>query len=279
MDLRTWAAAAACLTFLAGTAPASADLVPSGAKRAQNSVLVEGDAAPDWVLILANTFYGARRLTPGTPSPVTWHPLHGDMRLVMVPAAIGAKIPDVEPQPDERKHAVPREELLKLADKHGIPCGEAFSGTRILPAREPAYEVRLVLRVEATATTCTATPIRTEYYAKDGRPVGGPGEPQPGATSSAPSASASASATPTPPSASASASAAEAPPLSPGAAPPAGCGACAAAREDATWAGPLAVWLLVAARAARRRRTRPRRSRTCPTPTPGRVPRGTATAA
>lgn len=229
---------------LASTA-GRADVLPPGAKGVKNSVAIEGKLPPGKALLVANTFYGATRTLPGGSVEVAWHPLSGPMRLFLVDAAVAAKVPAVG-NVDHAKE-------LKEAAETGVACSDEFSGTRTIPETEPADEIRLVFQVEATATACKAKVIRTEYYAKDGKPVAGlDGGPAPKSSSAGnPPASASPSAAPE--------AASSASPSTPNTTPRAGCASCSVASVPSSSQGPL-LGLALAAALAVRKKTRARRS-------------------
>ncbi len=224
------------------SAPARADVLPPGAKGVKNSVAIEGKLPPGKALLVANTFYGATLAKPGASVDVAWHPLSGPMRLFMVDAAVAAKVPAVGKVDDAKE--------LKEAAEKGVACSDEFSGTRTIPETEPADEIRLVFQVEATATACKAKLVRTEYYAKDGKPVAGiDGGPAPKPSASADPASPSAS-----PQAAPSAA-----PSAPNATPRAGCASCAVGSAPSSPQAPL-LGLALAAKLALRKNARARRS-------------------
>lgn len=203
------------VSLLAG--PAAADIIGPGYKSARSSIQVSGEVPEDSVLILANTFEGATPLEPGKASEVSWHPLHGDMELVLAKRDALPKLKDLPRSKDER---------WATLRKYTVSCSEPFTGVRTIKISEPYDEVRWYYEATASGEKCSSRRTRTAFLA-EGKELSS--EP------ATPSASSATSATPSalPPG-----TASSSPPNRP--AGSGGCDGCATSRS-----APASAWLLL----------------------------------
>jgi hypothetical protein len=225
--------AARLLLLAAATLPLSAvqaraDLMPTGYTSAKLSIRVDGQLPAGKALVLSKTFQGADVLAMAEVQRFEWHPLLGDLRLVLIDAS---DVPKIEPARKVRAR-----DAIERITARGVPCSETFEGVRILPRAEPAREVRWIWTVEIAGGSCTGVLVRTEHLDEDGAVV----DPKPAA--SAPS--------PAPPEASAATRPAETRPAAPAARK--GCGACDVGFPDGGM-GPALLVLTALAAAARAR--------------------------
>ncbi|MEZ4371306.1 MAG: hypothetical protein R3B07_10795 [Polyangiaceae bacterium] len=146
---------------------ASADILPPGYKGAKASIQVSAELPKDHVLVLANTFNGATPLEPGKPSDVSWHPLAGELELVLVKRA---DLKQLENLPREQE---PRWKTIR---QYSTSCSKAFRGVRSIKASEPYDEVRWYYEAEVNGDKCTSKLVRTAHLAK-GEEVPAPAVP------------------------------------------------------------------------------------------------------
>lgn len=153
------------LSTLATTA--RADMIDEGYKSVRNSIQVNITVPAGKTLVLANTSDGAKILEPDTVNQVSWHPLGGDLQIKLVASDKAEKLPALVEKHDY-------DAIKKIVD-HGIACGAAFPGERVIKDSSPAEEVRWTYRaILNNRDTCIAELLRTEYLDESGKVVTAP---------------------------------------------------------------------------------------------------------
>lgn len=226
---RLFAAIAAATLLTASSA--HADLLAPGHKSVASSIRVSAEPPADRVLILANTFEGLTVLEPDQVTKVSWHPLSGNMQLVLAKRSDLKTLQEIKPGPERL------EKIRQLT----VDCSKPFKGVRTIREQEPYDEVRwhYQVSIESDGKACTAKLTRTVQL-KDGQAL-------------APAASATASASATPVATSATATS-----RAPNAKAPAtqqasgGCGGCSLERSSSPQ-GPVTTLVLLGLLVRRRR--------------------------
>ena len=181
-------ASIALFASLSASRTASADMLAEGEKGVKQSILVQGDLPAGKALILAHTFNGLDVVKLGEVLPVSWHPLSGNMALVVID---DSDLPRIEAMKKGGSES-DRQGLEKIAAS-GLPCPGVIDGFRTTSDKEPWDEIRRTYKIGVDAGQCAVKLARAEYFDKAGnavKPLVDPLAPQ-----GAPSASATATGT------------------------------------------------------------------------------------